>query len=233
MKKTDLFKQQAAESAVDFIEDGMILGLGTGSTTYFALKKISENLKKGKLKNIEGIPSSKKTEKLAEKLKIPLTNFEKVQTIDLVLDGADEVDSQLNLIKGGGGALLREKIIAQAAKRVIIMVDESKLSDKLGEKWVVPVEVLPFGWKNEERYLKSMARVVSLRYNKRSSLYKTDQKNYILDVNFGIIEQPESLADKLNQRAGIVEHGLFIDLASDIFVAGEKGITHLKRYNLL
>jgi ribose 5-phosphate isomerase A len=233
MKKIDQFKQQAAEAAVDIIQDGMIVGLGTGSTTYFALKKISENLKKGKLNKILGVPSSSKTERLANKLQIPLTDFNQIESIDLVLDGADEVDSQLNLIKGGGGALLREKIIAQAAKRVIIMVDESKLSDKLGRNWPVPIEVLPFSWKAEANYLKSFNAVAALRYTKSKAIYKTDQKNYILDVNFGIIKQPESLAEKLNQRAGIIEHGLFIDFASDILVAGQKGVTHLKRYNLL
>jgi len=233
MQKIDHFKKLAAETAVELIRDGMIIGLGTGSTTSYALKKISENLHTGKVKNISGIPSSKKTERLAKKLKIPLTNFEQVQSIDIVLDGADEVDSQLNLIKGGGGALLREKIIAQAAKRVIIMVDESKVSDKLGQKWSVPIEVLPFSWKAEEAYLKSLKAKVSLRNTKDKSIYKTDQKNYILDANFGIIKQPELLAEKLNQRAGIIEHGLFIDMASDIIVAGKMGINHLKRYNLL
>jgi ribose 5-phosphate isomerase A len=229
----DRYKKLAAESAVKFIRDGMIIGLGTGSTTTYALKKISENLQTGKVKNISGIPSSKKTERLAKKLKIPLTNFEQVQSIDIVLDGADEVDSQLNLIKGGGGALLREKIIVQAAKRVIIMVDESKISNKLGEKWSVPIEVLPFSWKAEAAYLKSLKAKVSLRYSKDKSIYKTDQKNYIIEANFGTIKQPEVLAEKLNQRAGIIEHGLFIDLASDVIVAGKKGINHLKRYNLL
>lgn len=233
MIKNELSKQQAAEAAVDLIQDGMILGLGTGSTTYFALKKISEKLQKGYLKKILGIPSSNQTELLAKKLKIPLTDFNQVESIDQVLDGADEVDSQLNLIKGGGGALLREKIIAQAAKQVIIMVDESKLSDKLGRNWPVPIEVLPFSWKAEANYLKSFSVDVALRYTKTKTIYETDQNNYILDVNFGIIQQPESLAEKLNQRAGIIEHGLFIDLASDILVAGQNGISHLKRYNLL
>jgi ribose 5-phosphate isomerase A len=233
MQKIDRYKKLAAETAVEFIRDGMIIGLGTGSTTAYALKKISENLQMGKVKNISGIPSSKKTERLAKKLKIPLTNFEQVQSIDIVFDGADEVDTQLNLIKGGGGALLREKIIAQAARRVIIMVDESKISDKLGQKWSVPIEVLPFSWKAEATYLKSLKAKVSLRYSEDKSIYKTDQKNYIIDANFGTIKQPEVLAEKLNQRAGIIEHGLFIDLASDIIVAGKKGINHLKRYNLL
>jgi ribose 5-phosphate isomerase A len=233
MKLSDQYKKRAAEAALEFVQSGMVLGLGTGSTTNFALIKISEYIKNGKLKGIAGVPSSKKTERLAKKLNIPLIDFSQVESIDLVLDGADEVDRELNLIKGGGGALLREKVVAQAGKRVVILVDESKLSDQLGQKWPVPVEVLPFAWEAEARYLKSLHAVTALRYTKKKAIYKTDQKNYILDANFGLIQKPESLAEKLNERAGIIEHGLFLNLATDIISAGKNGISHLKKYNLL
>ncbi|NIS38448.1 ribose 5-phosphate isomerase A, partial [Candidatus Saccharibacteria bacterium] len=139
-------KKQAAEKAVEYIQDGMVVGLGTGSTTHFAIEKIGELINSGGFRNIRGIPSSNKTEQEARRLNLPLTTLEENPIIDIMIDGADEVDPELNLIKGGGGALLREKILAQASKRVIIIVDESKLSPQLGTKWAVPTEVVEFGY---------------------------------------------------------------------------------------
>lgn len=232
MNEQDRHKKQAAEKAVEYIEDGMIIGLGTGSTTTFAVRKIAQLIKARSLQKIQAIPSSKRTERLAKRLHIPLTDFSKVTQIDLTIDGADEVDSRLNLIKGGGGALLREKILIQASKRVIIIVDETKVSKKLGTSWPIPIEVLPFAWEVEARFLKSLRAKPTLRRDARKKPYLTDQKNYILDTEFSQIKDPEVLNSKLNQRAGIIEHGLFVEMVTDIIVAGAKGITHLKKYDL-
>jgi ribose 5-phosphate isomerase A len=156
-------KQKAAERAVDFVQSGMVLGLGTGSTTRFALEYIGLRIKTGQLRDIVGIPSSFQTEKIAKELGIPLTNFDEHQEIDLTIDGADEVDLHLNLIKGGGGALLREKILAQSSRRNIIIVDEHKLSPKLGTHWPLPVELIPFAIKPVANYITSLGAKIILR----------------------------------------------------------------------
>ncbi len=163
MNEQDKLKKIAAEKAVESVESGMVLGLGTGSTVYFALKRLGELLKSGGLEKIVGIPSSKRTEKLALEFGIPLTTFDEKQSIDLTIDGADEADEKLNLIKGGGGALLREKIIAQNGGEFICVIDESKMSKTLGEKWALPVEVIPFAKEVEKKYLESLGAKVSLR----------------------------------------------------------------------
>lgn len=222
-------KRIAAEKAVDYIKDGMVLGLGTGSTVLFALQKLSILIREGKLKNIVGIPTSKQTEVQARELSIPLTTLSENPSIDLTIDGADEVDKDLNLIKGGGGALLREKIVAQATNKNIIIVDESKLSDKLGDKWPVPVEVIPFAVESEREFLTLLGSKVTLRINKNEKSFITDENNLILDCNFGRINNPNSLSEKLNDRAGIVEHGLFINIADLVISASENEIVELKK----
>ena len=214
---------------MESIESGMIVGLGTGSTTAFAVMRIGERIKSGDLKNIIGIPTSIRTEKLARNLDIPLGTLDQQPEIDVTIDGADEVDPELNLIKGGGGALLREKVVAQASRQNIIIVDESKLSPCLGTQWALPVEVIPFAAKTEENFLTSLAASVTLRTEADGQPYKTDQDNFILDANFGEISNPEALATRLGERAGIVEHGLFLGLASEVIVAAEDGIRQLKR----
>jgi ribose 5-phosphate isomerase A len=223
------FKKKAAHRAVEFITSQMVIGLGTGSTAKFALERIGERLRDGTLENISGIPSSGQTAKLARDMAIPLTRLDEHPVVDLNIDGADEVDPELNLIKGGGGALLREKIIAQASRRNIIIVDDSKLSSQLGKLYSLPVEIIPMARKTEEIYLKSLGAKVTLRTDKEGRPYQTDQKNLILDAEFGPITNPSELAHGLNQRAGIVEHGLFIGLADEVIVAGKNGIEHLKR----
>lgn len=215
-------KKQAAEKAVEDIKDGMIIGLGSGSTVFFALKKISEKLKSGELKNIIGIPSSIDTEKKAIQFGIPLTKLNETPIIDLTIDGADEVDRDLNVIKGGGGMLLREKIVAQASKKFIIIVDESKLSEKLGEKWPVPIEVVQFAMSPEKIYLESLGAKISLRM-KNSETFITDEGNIIYDANFGVIEDVKRLAGLLNQRAGIAEHGIFMGMVDEIICAKRNG----------
>jgi len=228
MTSPDELKQKAAFFAVELVESGMVVGLGTGSTTQFALERLADRIKRGELKNIVGIPSSLRTDHAARQLGIPLTDFDVQPVIDITIDGADEVDPELNLIKGGGGALLREKVLAQATRRNVIIVDESKLSPRLGTKWPLPVEVVPFARAAEERFLTSMGAAVTLR-SKGDGPVATDQGNLLLDANFGPMAAPQLIADQLNGRAGIVEHGLFIGLAHDVIVAGADGIRHLTR----
>ena len=222
-------KQQAAERAAELVESNMVVGLGHGSTAIFAVRRIAQLLDVGKLHDIVGVPCSLHVRDEARKLGIPLTTLDEHPVVDLTIDGADEVDPHLDLIKGGGGALLREKIIAQASRREIIVVDESKLSPALGTRWSVPVEIIPFGWRVQVDYLKSLGARPALRQGEDGTPFKTDQGNLVLDCHFGPISDPAQLAARLNQRAGIVEHGLFLGLATDVIVAGEQGIRHLKR----
>ena len=229
MGTRDELKKKAAHRAVEFVTSGMVIGLGTGSTAKFAVKRIGELLQAESLKNILGIPSSDRTEKLAQRMLIPLSSLDNHPDIDLNIDGADEVDPDLNLIKGGGGALLKEKIIAQVSQRNIIIVDESKLSSQLGSHFALPVETVPLARKTEENYLKSLGATVTLRTDNDGRPYRTDQKNLILDAEFGPIANLKELAHRLNQRAGIVAHGLFIELADDVIVAKDSGIEHLQR----
>lgn len=229
MTKQDELKQKAALQAVAFIASGMVVGLGTGSTTEYAVRRIAQMLQEGQLDDIVGIPSSVRTENLARKLGIALVGFETHSQIDLTIDGADEVDSELNLIKGGGGALLREKVVAQASRRNIIIVDESKLVPALGTGWALPIEVIPFARHTEEKFLSALGAVVKMRTNDDGTAFRTDQNNLILDADFGRISDPHSLAVQLNERAGIVEHGLFLGLTTDVIVASENEMRHLKR----
>lgn len=229
MSDINELKRLAAVKAVEFIESGMVVGLGTGSTTKFAVEEIGSKLKSGELKNIVGVPTSEATAELAASLGIPLSSLSENPVIDLTIDGADEVDESLNLIKGGGGALLREKIVAQASKKVIIIVDESKLSKNLGEKWAVPVEVIKFAVETEKKFLKSIGGNPVLRKKGSGEIFITDEGNVILDTNFGVIEKAGELAVKLERRAGIVEHGLFLNLCDFLIAATKKGIQRIKR----
>jgi ribose 5-phosphate isomerase A len=224
---TDL-KRQAGEAAAALVASGMVVGLGTGSTAIFATRRIAERLRNGDLSDIVAIATSRATDTAARELGIPLLSDDIPRAIDITIDGADEVDPALNLIKGGGGALLREKIVAQASRRLVIVVDESKLSPRLGTHWALPVEVLEFGWHAQKRFLESLAAVVTPR-KADGVLFRTDQGNIILDSRFGPIADPAALSAVLAARAGIVEHGLFIDMAHDLFVAGTSGVRHVRR----
>jgi ribose 5-phosphate isomerase A len=226
---TSKLKEQAARRAVEFVQSGMIVGLGHGSTALFAVKRIAELIRSGALQNIRGVPCSRKVFEDARKLGIPITTLNRNSVIDLTIDGADEVDEHLNLIKGGGGALLREKIVAQASLCEIIIVDESKVSPALGTKCAVPIEVAPFGWKAHIFPLEKLGAEVMPRRKSDGKLFKTDQGNIILDANFGPISDPAKLAADLKARAGVLEHGLFIGMATDIIVAGKGGLRHLER----
>jgi ribose 5-phosphate isomerase A len=223
------YKQQAAEEAIVFIESGMVVGLGHGSTAIFAMRRIAELLKSGRLKDILGVPCSHLVEQEARQLGIPLTTLEEHPIIDVTIDGADEVDPQLDLIKGAGGALLREKIVAQASCREIIVIDESKMVPVLGARRALPVEVCFFGWRTQKEYLAALGARVEVRTKGDGGFFPTDQGNLILDCVFGPINQPAALAAELSARAGIVGHGLFLGLATDVICAGAEGTRHLRR----
>lgn len=222
------FKQMAGEHAASLVQSGMVVGLGTGSTAIFATRKIAARLQTGDLRDIVAIATSRATDAAARALGIPMLTDDIPREIDLTIDGADEVDPAMELIKGGGGALLREKIVAEASRRVVIVVDAGKLSPRLGTHWPVPVEVLEFGWRSQARFLESLGAEVTPRPGE-GGLFRTDQGNFILDSRFGPIDDPLELAGQLEARAGLVEHGLFIGIASDLVVAGEDGIRHLER----
>ena len=217
-------KRLAAEKACEYIEDGMILGLGTGSTVKYALNKIGEMVNNG-LK-IKGIPTSIQTKKIAINKMIPLTTLEENPEIDLTIDGADEVDSELRLIKGGGGALTREKIISYYSKKVIIVTDETKVVKMLGIDFPLPVEVIKFGMDLTKKKLKEFGCNVELR-EIMNNPYITDNSNYILDCEFERIQDPEQLELDINNIPGVVENGLFIGLADEIIVGSKQGIKTL------
>lgn len=224
----DQLKRKAGEAATAFVRSGMVVGLGTGSTAVWAIRQLAKLIATGKLSAIVAVPTSEATAIEARRLEIPLTSLEDSPLLDLAIDGADEVDVDLNLIKGGGGALLREKIVAQAAKRLIIAVDESKLSARLGKQWPVPVEVISFGWKTQQQLLEDLGATVSLRNGPDGSVFVTDHGNYILDCRFGTIDTAAELAQKLKNRTGIVEHGLFLKMTTDLIVARSNGVDHYK-----
>ena len=221
------FKRQAGEQAASLVQSGMVVGLGTGSTAIFAIRRIAVRLRTGDLTDIVAIATSRATEATARTLGISMLADDIPREIDLTIDGADEVDPALNLIKGGGGALLREKIVAQASRREVIVVDGGKLSSRLGTHWPLPVEVLEFGWRSQACFLERLGAAVTPRMVD-GDLYRTDQGNIILDSRFGPISDPTVLAGTLDSRAGLVEHGLFIGIASDVIVAGRDGLRHLR-----
>jgi ribose 5-phosphate isomerase A len=227
MTTRDQLKQQAAYRAAEQVVSGMRVGLGTGSTAVWVVRRLAERLHSGELQQVAGVPTSRQTEEEALRLGIPLTTLEEHPLLDLTIDGADEVDPQLNLIKGGGGALLREKIVAQASRRLVIIVDESKLTPRLGTRWSVPVEVIAFGWRSQADYLAALGAQVKLRQNAEGGAFHTDQGNVIVDANFGPLADPIALATQLKARTGIVEHGLFLGMAHEVIVAGMQGVYSL------
>lgn len=227
MEDLTQYKRDAAEYAVRFVESGMVVGLGHGSTAIWAIRRIADLLKTGALRDLLCVPCSVQVHSDARKLDIPLTTLDDHPVVDITIDGADEIDPALNVIKGGGGALLREKIVAQATRREIIVADHTKVSDVLGTRFAVPVEVAPFGWTAQLAFLESLGARCTRRKHPEGFPFLTDQRNFILDCNFGPIADVAALARALNDRAGIVEHGLFLGLVSDLIVAGPDGIRHL------
>jgi len=212
-------KQRAAEAAVEYVKDGMIVGLGTGSTTEFAVKKLGERVRDGLA--IRGIPTSDVTKVQAEEEGIPLIDFSETMYIDLTIDGADEIDVNLNMIKGGGAALLREKIVASASKEEIIIVSHEKFVKQLGS-FPLPVEVIPFGWQIIFNQLETLGGSPDLRLKQGQPLL-TDQGNYIIDCRFRQIIDAAQLEQRLNMIPGVVENGLFTGLCTRMIMAeGEK-----------
>ena len=211
----------AAKAALDYVRDGHVVGLGTGSTVKYFLMGLGERIKDG-LK-VQGVPTSQETATLASQLHIPLLPAEGDWRLDVTIDGADQVDPNLNLIKGGGGALLREKIVASASGQLIIIVDEAKCAPMLGHPWQVPVEVIPFRWPNSAHLLRQFGRDVILR-KKYGEIYRTDSGNYILDLDVDQIEDPASLEMQLNLIPGVVENGLFVGRTSMLIVGTSSGI---------
>ncbi|WP_339060938.1 ribose-5-phosphate isomerase RpiA [Tepidibacillus marianensis] len=212
-------KQIAGEKAVEYVKDGMVLGLGTGSTVYWTIQKLGQMVKEGL--QIKGIPTSIQTETIAKELNIPLLDFSEIEKIDLTIDGADEIDDNLNLIKGGGGALLREKIVASASERMIVVADESKVSKVLGS-FPLPVEVTRFGWENTMRRITKLGGQPTLRMSEGQT-YITDNGNYILDCKFERIKDPAQLNTDLNLIPGVVENGIFPNMADMIIVGMNNG----------
>jgi ribose 5-phosphate isomerase A len=221
----DLEKQVAAREAVKYIRDNDIVGLGTGSTAYYAILEVAELVKNGL--NIKGVPTSEHTASLAASLGIELMDMNSVEYIDVTIDGADEFDEKLNLIKGGGGAHFREKIVASLTKKEIIIADAAKKVDKLG-KFKVPVEVVPLALNYVKRALEKLGGTGLLRM-KDGSPFITDNHNMILDADFGLIEDAEKLSESLNQIEGILAHGLFVNLAAMVIVGkGTEAVTYTK-----
>jgi ribose 5-phosphate isomerase A len=212
-------KRRAAEKAVEFIKDGMVVGLGTGSTAFWAIEKIGENVKNGM--QLKAVATSVQTEKLARERNIPIVPFEEIEAIDLTIDGADEVDKHYNLLKGGGGALLREKIVAFHTSFYIVVVDESKLVEKLG-RFPLPLEIVPFGADLTLHILQENFGKVNLRKS-NGKLYSTDNGNLIADVHSFPIEEPARLDQELHAVPGVIETGLFSRSLVSKIIVGTKG----------
>ena len=222
----DQEKELAARAAVQLVESGNIVGLGSGSTATHAIRFLAERVREG-LKII-GIPTSQKTKQLAEQLGIPLTTLEEHPQIDIDIDGADEIDPQLNLIKGGGGALLREKVVASASRRFIVVAESTKQVARLG-KFPLPIEVIPFAESVIQPRIEALGARVSLRRYAYDNPYVTDEGHHILDCNFGEIADPADLDARLHAIPGVVEHGLFIGMAEMGFVGKDGGVVQVKR----
>jgi len=219
-------KRAAAEAAVALVKEGNIVGLGTGSTAKYAILKLGDMAEDGF--EVRGVPTSMATANLAKEHGIPLTSLEEFPEIDITIDGADEVDPDLDMIKGMGGALFREKLVAAASKAVAIAVDASKLVKKLGSRVPVPVEVHPFGWKVSKAGLEALGGAPELRLA-GGATYRTDNDNYILDTRFKSIRDPAALERDVNNVPGVLENGLFVGVATVVFVADAKGVKARKR----
>lgn len=215
MANQDNAKKLAGEASLRHIENGMTIGLGSGSTVYWMMRKLGQYVQEGL--DVKGIASSRQTENWAKEFGVPLTNFHETQHIDTTIDGADEVDEAWNLIKGGGGALVREKVIADAADKFVVIIDESKLVSHLGD-FRLPVEILPFGWEVTAERIAGLGGVSALRQG-ADGAFVSDNGNYIVDCDFGAINDPKLLHQHLKQLTGVVETGLFVSMADDV-IAG-------------
>ncbi len=229
LSQQDKWKKEAGDAAAMLVEDGMVVGLGTGSTASYAIAAIGRRLAAERLR-ILGIPTSDRTAEHARAEKIPLTTFAEHTQIDLTIDGADEVlPGPLYLIKGHGGALLREKIVASASKRMAVVADDTKLVTRLGELVSVPVEVVPFGWQVTARRLADLGGKPTLRLTADQKPFLTDGGHYILNCAFGAMDDPKETAHHLDHVVGLVEHGLFLKFATEAFIAGKNGVKKLQK----
>lgn len=223
-------KQAAAERGAELVKSGMVLGLGSGTTSTLMVQSVGRKLREGTLRNVMGVPSSSGIAAVARESGVPLTTLDDHPRLDLNLDGADEVDSHLGLIKGLGGALLWEKIVATASGQVVILVDDSKLVARLGTKAPLPVEVVPFGWKTHLAFVESLGGKPSLRMEPDGRPFVTDEGNYILHCRFeGGIPDPADLEARLLGRAGIVGTGLFLGVAHQVIIGRADGVEVLTR----
>jgi ribose 5-phosphate isomerase A len=219
---SDSAKEAAGHRAAEFVTNGMTVGLGTGSTAEYAIRRLAERVKEEGLR-ITAVPTSLKTELLARESGIPLVDINGIGRIDLTIDGADEIDAAFNMIKGGGGALLREKVVARASKLEIIVIDPGKLVKRLGEQWPVPVEVVPFGWSQTAKALQALGCDVKLRGVSEDRPDQTDNSNYLLDCHFPVIDNPAELEQKIDAVPGVVACGLFIGLAHRLVIGHPDG----------
>jgi len=217
----DSLKRMAALASVDYVRNGHVVGLGTGSTARHVIAVLGERVRAGLA--IKGVPTSEETADLARRAGIPLLSYEEDWSIDVAIDGADQVDPQLNLIKGGGGALLREKIIAAAARQLIIVVDHTKRVPVLGNSFPLPVEVIPFGWPNTARRIEALGGKTVIR-ERRGRIFTTESGHYILDLHEGRIEDPAALETQLNRIPGVVENGLFVGRTDLLIVGTPRGV---------
>lgn len=223
-------KQLAAEAAMAYVKDGMALGLGTGSTAKLFIDEVGKAVREGRLKNVRGVPTSIASDKQARELGIPVTTLAETPRLDVAVDGADEVDPKLDLVKGLGGALLREKIIAQAADTFVVIADSSKDVSRLATKAPLPVEVVQFAHVAQVPFFRSLGCEPVLRKTPDGKAYVTDNANYIYDCRFADgIADAAALADALKRRAGIVEHGLFLGMAAVVLVAGASEVEERRR----
>jgi ribose 5-phosphate isomerase A len=227
MADRERMKQLACQRAAQEVQDGMVLGLGTGSTVYYFLHELGRMVREGV--RMTGVPTSIQTTQLATQLAIPLTTLDDQPHLDLAVDGADEVDDQLNLVKGAGGALLREKIIAASAARFLVVVDEGKLVTQLGERYPLPVEVVPFGYTPAIRAVEGLGARVTLRRGTDGQPWISDNGNYILDCRFGPIADPVALQKALLAVPAVVESGLFLNMAGTVIVGHAEGVRLLSR----
>jgi ribose 5-phosphate isomerase A len=219
-------KEAAARASLQFVKEGQVVGLGSGSTATHFIKLLGEKVQNGL--RVRGIPTSVRSRELAESLGIPLTTLDECQEIAVTVDGADEVDPQLRLIKGGGGALLREKIVASATKQMVVVADATKQVQRLG-KFPLPVEVIRFAQSLVAKRISALGAEVELRTRSDGRPYVTDENNHILDCRFGEIRDPDQLARQLSDMPGVVEHGLFIGMASVVLFARGDQIVELRR----
>lgn len=222
----DQEKEAAARASLQYVKDGQVVGLGTGSTAAYFIKLLGEKVKQGL--RIRGIPTSIRSRELAMSLGIPLTTLDECQEIAVTVDGADEVDPQLRLIKGGGGAMLREKIVASATEKLVIVADATKQVERLG-KFPLPVEVIRFAQALVAKRITALGAHVQLRPGPGGKPYLTDENNHILDCRFGEIRDADGLARTLSEMPGVVEHGLFIGMASVVLFARGNEIVELER----